>query len=59
MAEGAVYDCFDRTENIVSELPKMREYYVGIDYGTTNPLCALLIGEGVDDQLYVVKGILL
>ena len=55
MAEGAVYDCFDRTENIVSELPKMREYYVGIDYGTTNPLCALLIGEGVDDQLYVVK----
>ena len=55
MAEGAVYDCFDRTENIVSELPKMREYYVGIDYGTTNPLCALLIGEGVDDQLYVIK----
>ena len=55
MAEGAVYDCFDRTENVVSELPKMREYYVGIDYGTTNPLCALLIGEGVDDQLYVVK----
>lgn len=55
MAEGAVYDCFDRTENVVSELPKMREYYVGIDYGTTNPLCALLIGEGVDDQLYVIK----
>lgn len=55
MAEGAVYDCFDRTENVVSELPKMREYYVGIDYGTTNPLCALLVGEGVDDQLYVIK----
>ena len=47
--------CFDRPENVVSELPKMREYYVGIDYGTTNPLCALLVGEGVDDQLYVIK----
>lgn len=55
MAEGAVYDCFDRKDNVVSELPKMREYYVGIDYGTTNPLAALLIGEGVDDQLYVIK----
>jgi len=55
MAEGAVYDCFDRPENVVSELPKMREYYVGIDYGTTNPLCALLVGEGEDDQLYVIK----
>jgi PBSX family phage terminase large subunit len=55
MAEGAVYDCFDRAENIVSELPKMREYYVGVDYGTTNPLCALLIGEGQDDNLYVIK----
>ena len=55
MAEGAVYDCFDRPENIVSELPKMREYYVGVDYGTTNPLCALLIGEGQDDNLYVIK----
>ncbi len=55
MAEGAVYDCFDRLDNVVSELPKMREYYVGVDYGTTNPLAALLIGEGVDDQLYVIK----
>jgi PBSX family phage terminase large subunit len=55
MAEGAVFDCFDREENIVQELPKMKEYYVGIDYGTTNPLAALLIGEGVDDQLYVIK----
>ena len=55
MAEGAVFDCIDREENIVQELPKMKEYYVGIDYGTTNPLAALLIGEGVDDQLYVIK----
>jgi len=55
MAEGAVYDCFDRLDNVVSELPKMREYYVGVDYGTTNPLAALLVGEGVDDQLYVIK----
>ena len=55
MAEGAVFDCFDREENLVQELPKMKEYYVGIDYGTTNPLAALLIGEGVDDQLYVIK----
>ena len=41
MAEGAVFDCFDREENIVQELPKMKEYYVGIDYGTTNPLAPI------------------
>jgi PBSX family phage terminase large subunit len=55
MAEGAVYDCFDRLHNVVNELPKMREYWVGIDYGTTNPFAAILIGEGEDDKLYAVK----
>lgn len=55
MAEGAVYDCFQKDTNVVQELPKMKEYWVGIDYGTTNPFCALLIGEGVDEKLYVIK----
>ena len=54
MAEGAVYDTFDQQVNVVTELPKMQEYYVGIDYGTTAPFVAVLIGEGVDDKLYVV-----
>lgn len=55
MAEGAVYDTFDRKINVVSELPEMVDYYVGIDYGTTATFVALLIGEGKDNKLYVCK----
>ncbi|MEU1168131.1 hypothetical protein ABZ372_51270 [Streptomyces sp. NPDC005921] len=31
----------------------MRRYWCGIDYGTTNPFAAILLGEGVDGRLYV------
>ena len=54
-AEGAVYDMFDDTRHVVDILPSMSDWLcVSVDYGTTNPLDALLIGLGVDGTLYVV-----
>ncbi|WP_241265544.1 terminase [Streptomyces boncukensis] len=53
VAEGAIYDMFDEARHVVEELPEMRRYWAGLDYGTTNPFAALLLGEGVDGLLYV------
>ncbi|GGR80877.1 phage terminase large subunit [Streptomyces aureoverticillatus] len=53
VAEGAIYDMWDEGRHVVAELPRMRRYWVGCDYGTTNPFSAILLGEGVDDRLYV------
>ncbi|MFE7119616.1 PBSX family phage terminase large subunit [Streptomyces sp. NPDC057654] len=53
VAEGAIYDMWDEERHVVAELPDMRRYWLGCDYGTTNPFSAILLGEGVDDRLYV------
>ncbi|QKN87587.1 terminase [Streptomyces phage Vondra] len=53
VAEGAIYDMWDESAHVVTELPDMRRYWCGIDYGTTNPFAAILLGEGVDGRLYV------
>ncbi|MFI0711709.1 PBSX family phage terminase large subunit [Streptomyces inhibens] len=54
VAEGAIYDMWDEQQHVVDELPAMRRYWVGCDYGTSNPFAALLLGLGDDDRLYVV-----
>ncbi|MEU9140390.1 PBSX family phage terminase large subunit [Streptomyces sp. NPDC048404] len=54
VAEGAIYDMWEESRHVVGTLPQMRRYWSGVDYGTTNPFAALLLGEGVDDRLYVV-----
>ncbi|MGX1912414.1 PBSX family phage terminase large subunit [Streptomyces phaeochromogenes] len=54
VAEGAIYDMWEESRHVVGTLPEMRRYWSGVDYGTTNPFAALLLGEGVDDRLYVV-----
>jgi PBSX family phage terminase large subunit len=54
-AEGIVYDMFDPKRHVVSELPKMQRYFIGIDYGTSNPTVFLLIGQAYDGKLYVCK----
>lgn len=55
VAEGAVYDMWDEARHVVAELPAMRRYWCGIDYGTTNPFAAVVLGEGVDGRLYVTN----
>lgn len=54
VAEGSVYDMFDDARHVVTTLPYMRQFWVAIDYGTANPTVFLLIGEGVDNRLYVI-----
>jgi len=45
MAEGAVYDFFDEDRHVIQFPPgKAMEYYLGVDYGTTNPCVFLLFG---------------
>ncbi len=45
LAEGAIFDFFDRKIHVVSRPPCAAEYWVaGIDYGSVNPFCCLLVG---------------
>jgi phage terminase large subunit len=54
MAEGAIYDMFDETRHVVTDLPPIHRWLAcGIDYGTTNAFVALLVGMGTDRRLYV------
>lgn len=53
-AEGAIYDMWDEARHVVTEVPAIARWIgVGIDYGTTNPFVALMLGLGVDGCLYV------
>ena len=56
MAEGAIYEQFDDTKHVVTELPSIAQYLaVGVDYGTVNPFAAILLGLGQDGRLYVTN----
>ncbi len=51
-AEGAIYAMWDETQHVIAwdDLPPMRRLLaVGVDYGTTNPTAAVLLG--IADQL--------
>lgn len=50
-AEGTVYECWDPDLHVVKVLPRIDRWFaVGVDYGTTNPLDAILLGRGTDDD---------
>ncbi|WP_432077821.1 PBSX family phage terminase large subunit [Streptomyces sp. YPW6] len=54
-AEGAIYDSWDRERHIVTTLPREgihRWISLGVDYGTSNPFHAVLLGLGRDRRLY-------
>jgi PBSX family phage terminase large subunit len=54
LAEGAVYDMFDSARHVVDILPPIERWIsLGVDYGTTNPFAALMLGLGVDHSLYL------
>ena len=45
LAEGAIFECFDRKLHVVTRPPRSAEYWIAsIDYGTSNPFACLLIG---------------
>jgi PBSX family phage terminase large subunit len=45
LAEGAIFDFFDRGIHVVRKPPRAAEYYISaIDYGASNPFACLLIG---------------
>lgn len=45
LAEGAIFDFFDRTIHVVSKPPRAADYWIaGIDYGVSNAFACLLIG---------------
>jgi PBSX family phage terminase large subunit len=45
LAEGAIFDFFDRKIHVVRKPPCAAEYWIAaIDYGTVNPFCCLIIG---------------
>lgn len=58
LAEGAIYDFFDRKFHMVARPPTFAKYYiVGVDYGTSNPFAMVLIGVNGDfhPSLWVEK----
>jgi PBSX family phage terminase large subunit len=45
LAEGAIFDFFDRSIHVLRKPPAAAEYYIAaIDYGASNPFACLLIG---------------
>ena len=55
MAEGVVYDMFDRSKHVVPTVDRpYTQYYVSIDYGTQNPMAFGLWGF-YDGVWYKVK----
>jgi PBSX family phage terminase large subunit len=56
LAEGAVYEMFDPDRHVVTELPMMRRWLaLGVDYGNTNPFAGVLLGVGIDGNLYLAN----
>ena len=54
MAEGAVYDFFDRNIHLVARPPRGADYFIaGIDYGTSGVFACVLVGisMGRENQL--------
>lgn len=45
MAEGAIFDSFDKKIHVVKRPPVAAEYWVaGVDYGSSNPCACVLVG---------------
>jgi len=55
LAEGAIYDMWDERKHVIDTPPfTPKTWYVGIDYGTHNPTCFLMVA--IDGgQVYCAK----
>lgn len=63
-AEGAIYDMWDESKHVIDLCPPISQWLcAGVDYGTTNPFHAVLLGIGAEndehgmrrDHLYAVS----
>lgn len=58
LAEGAIFDFFDRKVHVLKRPPRVADYWVaGIDYGTNNNFACMLMGvaTGKNDGLGVCR----
>lgn len=58
LAEGVIWDGFDSDIHTIRKVPpdvEFGRYTLGIDYGTSNPFVALLVGDGSDGRKYVLN----
>ncbi|WP_431892676.1 PBSX family phage terminase large subunit [Micromonospora haikouensis] len=56
MAEGSVYEGWDPAKHVVKTLPQITRWVsLGVDPGTNHPFAALLLGVGVDGNLYLAR----
>ncbi|GAA2327473.1 PBSX family phage terminase large subunit [Dactylosporangium salmoneum] len=56
LAEGAIYENWDHDRHVVKALPAITRWIsLGVDYGTVNPFAGLVLGVGVDGNLYLVR----
>jgi PBSX family phage terminase large subunit len=54
LAEGAIFECFDRNIHVLNRPPRAAEYWiVGVDYGASNPFACVLVGvnTGIKEQI--------
>lgn len=57
VAEGVIWDAFDPDRHVVDAVPEgvsFKRYVVGIDYGTSNPFVAILLGHGSDRRVWAL-----
>lgn len=57
IAEGVIYDMFDRMRHVIDQLPEMLtdQKYVSVDYGTLNPTVFLMWQKAVDGRWICIQ----
>lgn len=55
LAEGVIYSQFQPQFHVTADVPELVNYWVGVDYGTSNPTVFLLMGEDVTGGIWVVR----
>lgn len=54
LAEGLIYDMFIANDHVVTKIPRIKQYWIGVDYGTANDTVFVLMGLGTDNNLYAI-----
>lgn len=58
LASGAIYDMWDPDRHVIpaARIPQIVQWIsAGVDYGTTNPFHAGMLGLGIDQRLYITN----